>query len=532
MTVSLAYDATLSRVRVSYSGAPADANTVHVERSTDQITWTTVRGGARAALASGSATVDDYEFAANVVNYYRATPLQFEDFEVLPLAITTSGSWARDTERSHNGQWSLRSADRGPNGLSEELIAAPGDTGSFWYSVSSEQSFDKLHVIVENFNDLSNSGFESGIPPWTATNATVAQSSAQVHSGSFSAEVTPDGTGTVAWISSEQISVIPQDDVVAAGWFYLTTAGDAACSVDWFDSTGAVISTSSNVQTLSAGVWTQLLQRFAAPAGAASAVLTGAITGSPTTSDVFYIDDAILRIERPVFSASGNVDWTRSPEIDVSTWDNIRLRYSKDGTVTVGLDAAFVDDMRFQFTTEGPAQITPSLDTVWLKFIARPFLNQPVTVIDWSDVQRPARNGVFQVLGRSVPIAVTSPRGSRRYTLTVMEPTPDDAESFDYVLASGDPVFVHVPPDCGLPRSMYAVIGDTSQSRKTIRSPRRYFELPLTEVAAPAPEIVGATVTWSDVVASFATWADVVAAVPTWGDLTELVADPSTVVVP
>jgi hypothetical protein len=61
--------------------------------------------------------------------------------------------------------------------------------------------------------------------------------------------------------------------------------------------------------------------------------------------------------------------------------------------------------------------ITPSQSGVWFKSITRPFLNRAVTVVDHTDIERPARMGVFNVIGRSFPIAVTGVRGSRRRTL-------------------------------------------------------------------------------------------------------------------
>lgn len=73
MTISAVYASDVSRVRVSCSAAPADADVVLIERSTNQINWTTVRGGQAVALSAGACKLDDYEFSPNVVNYYRAT---------------------------------------------------------------------------------------------------------------------------------------------------------------------------------------------------------------------------------------------------------------------------------------------------------------------------------------------------------------------------------------------------------------------------------------------------------------------------
>lgn len=385
MTVSTSYDGQLSRVRVSVSSLTTDANAVRVERSTDQITWSTVRGGRAAALSSGSATVDDYEFAPNVVNYYRASPLQYDTFESTSRQVTvSSGDWSRTDITAGTGRWSYRSADIGNGGSSEVVVAVPADalTVRFGYRVSSESGFDFLRFLVD---------------------------------------------------ATEQLEV------------------------------------------------------------------------------------------------SGQGRWSESGTYDVSAAADVTWRYSKDSSVSVHLDAGFIDDVEFAFAAESTS-ITPTIDTVWIKNLARPYLNRTVTVTEFSDVTRPSRGGVFEVIGRTLPVAVTEQRTSRRYALTVMLPTVDDAEDFDASLIVGDPVLIQVPPDCLLPRSMYAVIGDTSMSRVMTYSPRRYFELPLTEVAAPDADVVGDTITWQGVIDAYATWSDVVADKATWADLLDTIADPGTVI--
>lgn len=228
---------------------------------------------------------------------------------------------------------------------------------------------------------------------------------------------------------------------------------------------------------------------------------------------------------------SGELPWAHAT-FDISAATTVTFRYAKDGLASVGDDAAYVDNVVFSGFPIQSSTVTPTLAGVWLKSIARPFLNRTVTVTDWSEVSRRSRNGVFDVVGRSVPVAVTDLRSGREYELTVMESTPAAADELDTVLASGDPVLVHVPPDCLVPRSMYAVVGDVAVSRASARGLRRYFRLPLTEVAPPGPDVVGATVTCQTVLNAYATCADVLAAHPTCLDLLELIGDPTDVIVP
>lgn len=82
MTVALAYDPELSRVRVTSSGLPLAAVTATLERSDEIGTrWAVVRGGKDLACVddgTGTATkiarpTDDYEFLPDELNRYRLT---------------------------------------------------------------------------------------------------------------------------------------------------------------------------------------------------------------------------------------------------------------------------------------------------------------------------------------------------------------------------------------------------------------------------------------------------------------------------
>lgn len=176
-------------------------------------------------------------------------------------------------------------------------------------------------------------------------------------------------------------------------------------------------------------------------------------------------------------------------------------------------------------------QITPNLDRVWIKTLTRPYLNRAVTVKDYSDVDRPARGGVFEVVGRSVPVAVSDLRGSRRWTMEILVDTQAEADEFGLVFASGDPMYVHVPADCDVPGG-YVSLGTVTTSRTARRSSRRVIALPFTEVAAPGPDVVGATVTWQSVLNAYPTWQDVLDAHLTWASLLELIGDPTDEIVP
>lgn len=221
------------------------------------------------------------------------------------------------------------------------------------------------------------------------------------------------------------------------------------------------------------------------------------------------------------------------------TWTTVR----GGEAVTVFSGNAHLDDYEFVPNVVNSYEIddgtdlwgfdfTPEQDAVWLKSITRPFLNRPVLVVEHSDITLPARNGIFPIIGRSNPVAVTDVRLARQWQMTVKADTLEDADALEVVLAGGDPLFVQVPKDSRDIPGGYVVVGDAARRRFGHLSARRWFDLPCTTVAAPGPGVVGSTGTWETLIAEFGTWLDVLTAFGTWADVTEYVASPSTVVVP
>jgi hypothetical protein len=227
--------------------------------------------------------------------------------------------------------------------------------------------------------------------------------------------------------------------------------------------------------------------------------------------------------------------------------NGVRWTVVRGGTaveVTPG-DTAALDDYEFAagvanhyrvtcggdtFTTT----ITPDQTAVWFKSIVRPWLNRSVQVVSHGDIVSQARNGVFPILGRTMPIAVTDVRLARAWDMVVKADQLADADALDLVFASGDPLFVQTPASGALSTvpGGYVVVGDVKRSRFGTTSTRRWFDLPMTEVAPPGPDVVGSTSTWESLVAEFGTWADVLAEFGSWAEVAEHVADPSVVIVP
>lgn len=463
MAVTCTYNTDLSRVTITATGL-GDAITASVERSTNQIRWATVRGGATVAVTAGVMdAVDDYEFNADVVNYYRVT-------------YTAAMSFVAAGAAAHGNNASV--APGLPAGLTQGdnmyLLAAIRNSGTG--VPTTPTGWSKL-IDAGNMCLYGKTAGASESAPTVSFTGGVANADT---SGQIAAFRGVNMTPVVA--AATQLNGSGQDIAVPAITLADPLAGGLNLWVGWKQDD-----------------WTSV-----------DVVSGGTEIGEPdtTTGD----DQGIV--------------WDYRILPHSTTFTNLSTRTF---TVTGGGAAiSRAGTAVFEHAlTDQIGSVTPTLDGVWLKFIARPFLNTQVDAYGEVNVTRRARNAVFDVVGRTVPVAVTDVRAGREYPLSVTTLTSETHSRLDFAVLGGDPVFVHAPPGSPVP-TMYAVIGDTSDDQPVPGT--HLWTLPLTEVAAPAPEIVGATITWQGVVNAYATWQDVLDSQSTWADLLTLIGDPADII--
>lgn len=102
MTVTLTYDATLARVRISAADTFTAAY-IKIERSINGIQWTTVRGAAAIVPSASAAKIDDYEFVPSVANQYRSRAYSAVDVllgtESASITPTIDRVWLKSVTR-------------------------------------------------------------------------------------------------------------------------------------------------------------------------------------------------------------------------------------------------------------------------------------------------------------------------------------------------------------------------------------------------------------------------------------------------
>lgn len=472
MTIILTYDNVFSRVQISVTGLNVATDEVLIERSVNQINWDTVRGGAALVPAANAVQLDDYEFTANVTNYYRATAVD-----------TTASVYVTGGPPVSGNNASLVATM--PLGLQDQdlvlIMASIRNSGTGtpnaptgWTTVmdaSNVRMFGKLVTGAE-------------VAPTVTFSGGVANADTLVQTAAFrNTSLTFGNSARLLNASAQDIArpamTVPADNMVVLTWIWKQ---DDWTSVNLVWATpiqgNGVISTAGND---AAQAWGHSIQSFAAHVPNTAATVTGGAAAiSRGGSIAFYHRDKLLSTES--------------------------------------------------------SSITPTITSVWLKDLTKPFLNRTLNCIpNQSPITRRARNGIFPIVGRTFPIAVNDVRLARELAIEVITQTTEEWEELDLITLTGDIFFIQTPPGNSLP-TMYVAIGDISV-RRPLRSTNcgndwRVFTLPLVEVAPPASDVVGSLGTWQTVVNTYATWADVIAAHSTWSSLLTLVGDVDEVIVP
>ncbi|QFU87884.1 hypothetical protein [Amycolatopsis sp. YIM 10] len=466
MSIAATYLGDLGRVRVQLAGAPAVADHAIVERSTDTITWTTVRAGLTVGLSGGAGVVDDYEYIPGVVNHYRAS--------YVDNAQISYSNGDGPVHADNAAVTPTIAAGLQVDGMLLTLVVAcrstaqTVDTPAGWIKIIDYQTVKVFHKR------------------WTA--------------GTVNPTITPAGGAAGDTVTAYIVGFSNAEP----GYTALATQTNAS---------------GQNIPTPSLTV----------PDPNSAIALVAHKLAEVTTTSVLS-----LFLNSAVNSTAVGLDqaaiWQRA-----SAASNISSVAAQTLTITGGAAAisrAVIWSMRkAPWISQESTSITPVNTQFWIKNLRRPNNNVQVNVTGFGDIGRTARTGVFDVINRTLPVAVTDLHSGRSMELRVTTDTVGAAADLDTRFAAGEVMlFQSLGPDCPIP-TMYAVIGNYAYGRKSQRAQRRHFTLPLVEVAAPDAGVFSTTVTYGDLPGLFATYADLIAAEPTYSDVLDIVAE-SEVIVP
>lgn len=156
----------------------------------------------------------------------------------------------------------------------------------------------RTYPLVYGFTPVTlnaNTGFETDLSSWTGNTGTIARVNTQAHSGSWSMQLTPNGTSPSPRAESERCAVTAGKPYRAQGWLRCVTSRTVALNVNWYDASLVYMSTSTNTVAVTANTWTFVSATFNAPAGAAFGQLAATVPSTPPASDVLFVDDVALQ---------------------------------------------------------------------------------------------------------------------------------------------------------------------------------------------------------------------------------------------
>ncbi|MFD4562114.1 carbohydrate binding domain-containing protein, partial [Streptomyces sp. NPDC058469] len=165
---------------------------------------------------------------------------------------------------------------------------------TFAQSSTRAQHGTKSLLITWGGSFNSNPAFETALSPWTGNTATAARVNTQAQSGSWSMQITPNGTSPSPRAESEQFAVTAGNSYRAKGWLRCATSRTVSLNVNWYNSSSSYLSTSTNTQAVTANTWTQFSALFTAPVGAAYGQLAPTVPSTPPVTDVLYVDEVRL----------------------------------------------------------------------------------------------------------------------------------------------------------------------------------------------------------------------------------------------
>lgn len=475
MTISLTYDDVLSRVQIVLSSLDHDG-AVRVERSTNQLHWEVVRGGAALPVSGGSALLDDYEFADEEENFYRVLAVE------PPAGLLIPGTGGDASTPDH----------------------ASLDTGADF----------EIRAFIQPTS--WNNGDQAIVTKYRPSDNHRSYSLRILNNGRLRLTLSTNGTATATRSSNVAVPVEAGKPIAVRTTNRIIGVGQGSETIHY---TGPTIS----------GPWTQLGSPVTGTIETLFDSSAPAVVGADADGG-WQFEGSISVVE-----VRDGVGGTVVANPDFSQQDHGAASFvdQPGRTWTINSDAQIVGDI-----IESDS-ITPSLQgKIRLKSIRYPFLNRTVKLLDRGQViVRESRSGTFPVSGRSNPTAVAELLGGHEFTHYIQTEGTNHLEAarnLDLTISSGDIFFIHVPKGVRAPGGYVVITGGSNQERMfhgSDKSPH-VFEINCSTVNPPGPGVVGTTLTWGTIFNIYGGWGALLNANPTWADLLETVGSPDDVFVP
>jgi hypothetical protein len=277
--------------------------TLNLARNPDLIAdWCKVRIGSRITIANPPAAVAGEPLELIVEGWTeRLSSFRWD----VVLVCSPAEPWrvaVIDAATSRKGSRSSTLAAALPAAATKVPITTANPV-EFWSTTATDyelkiggedMTVDAMSAVSTFANLATDPGtFESGVANWTAVGGAVTQSSAQAHTGTYSALLTVSGSPSQAYIRPSTAAVLAtaDTDYETTMWVRSPQTLTVLPAVDYLDDVfGYVGGTYGSPVVLVANTWTQLTTSGPAPAGAVYA-LYGPTANTPANGNTLYVDD-------------------------------------------------------------------------------------------------------------------------------------------------------------------------------------------------------------------------------------------------
>lgn len=148
---------------------------------------------------------------------------------------------------------------------------------------------------VEGTTLNANPFFEVDASSWTALGGTFVRSTAQFHEGVASGLLTPDGVTATVEARSENVAATVGVQYRASAWVRCAVSRNVSVNINWRNSGGSLLSTSTATVAVTLNTWTFLELFATAPASTAQAQITVSMGSTPAAGHTLHVDEARLR---------------------------------------------------------------------------------------------------------------------------------------------------------------------------------------------------------------------------------------------
>ena len=206
------------------------------------------------------------------------------------------------------------------------------------YNLASQATFGDTPVSAGGpaFQPVT---FSGGIAGWTATDAALSYSQAQVYYGTGSALMTPAGNGALfSAMNSVSFPLSAGDTYLAEAWVHSVTGWESVqVGCDWYDGSGNYLSTTADTVTAPPGAWAYISATVSVPSGAVSGRMRLAQAASPAPGNLLYVSCAAA------ISASPEIPYLKDTTFD---YDNSFLYNQVQTTQQSGPNTLVVSSQR------------------------------------------------------------------------------------------------------------------------------------------------------------------------------------------